>query len=113
MSGLAPKLPITITLFTDMTTNLLVRLRFPFIGQGVLRFAFTPAPIVFRAALTLLIGSQTQISRCASGACGRMCQRYWLADQQDQNRVRGANLARLASGANATCAPAKRKKREG
>jgi hypothetical protein len=25
MSGLAPRLPITITLFTDMTTNLLVR----------------------------------------------------------------------------------------
>ena len=41
MSGLAPRLPITITLLTDMTTNLLVRLRpLPVIGQGVLRFVF-------------------------------------------------------------------------
>src|SRR5260370_30941453 len=39
MSGLAPRLPITITLLTDMTTNLLVRLRpLPVIGQDALCF---------------------------------------------------------------------------
>ncbi len=46
MLGLAPKLPITITLLNDMTTNLLVRLRpLPVIGQGVLRFAFITAQL--------------------------------------------------------------------
>src|SRR5713226_9488152 len=46
MLGLAPRLPITITLLTAMTTNLLVRLRpLPVIGQGVLRFAFNTAQL--------------------------------------------------------------------
>jgi hypothetical protein len=35
-------------------------------------------------------------------AGGRTCQRYRLAEQEDRYRVRAANLARLASGGNAT-----------
>jgi hypothetical protein len=38
MSGLAPRLPITITLLTDMTTNLLVRLR-PLVLSALTRIA--------------------------------------------------------------------------
>jgi hypothetical protein len=40
--------------------------------------------------------------RCVSGAGGRTCQRYRLVDQEDWYRVRAANLARRARGANAT-----------
>src|SRR5258708_13613422 len=44
--GLAPRLPITLTLLTDMTTNLLVRLRpLPVIGLVLLRFYFFPRHI--------------------------------------------------------------------
>jgi len=85
-----------------MTTNLLVRLRpLPVIGQGMLRFAFITAKI-FRAALSQKLEGRAQISRCASEAGGRPCQRYRLAEQEDRYRVRAANLARLASEENAT-----------
>src|SRR5260370_41214999 len=56
MLGLAPKLPITITLLTAMTTNLLVRLRpLPVHRAGRVCFAFITAKI-FRAALSQKTG---------------------------------------------------------
>src|SRR5216683_8365402 len=74
MSGLAPRLPITITLLTDMTTNLLVRLRpLPVIGQGVLRFAFITAQLFSARPLHPEMEGRAQIPRCASGAGGRTC----------------------------------------
>src|SRR5260370_40382388 len=74
----------------------------PLIGQGVLRFAFIPAQLFPRGPLKTEMEGRAQISRCASGAGGRTCQRYRLAEQQDRYRVRGANLARLASGGKPT-----------
>src|SRR5260370_21838293 len=56
MWGLAPRLPITITLLTDMTTNLLARLRpLPVIGQDALCFhhranLFPRGPCIWRKA---------------------------------------------------------------
>jgi len=47
---------------------------FPFIGQGVLRFPFIPAPIFTARPLHLEQEGRAQISRCASGAGGRPCQ---------------------------------------
>src|SRR5260370_8255237 len=62
MLGLAPRLPITITLLTAMTTNLLVRLRpLPVHRAGRVCFAFITAKI-FRAALSQKLEGRAQIS---------------------------------------------------
>src|SRR5258708_1534897 len=45
--------------------------RFPFIGQGVLHFAFIPAQLFPRGPLKTELEVRAQISRCASGAGGR------------------------------------------
>ena len=70
----APKLPITITLFTDMTTNPFIRLRLlPVIAQSGLRLAFITAQFFPRGSLTTELESRTQISRRVSGAGGWTC----------------------------------------
>ena len=75
-SGLAPRLPITITLLIAIDYYLRSRLLrpLPVIGQGVLRFAFIPAQFFSARPLHLEQEGRAQISRCASGAGGRTCQ---------------------------------------
>jgi len=79
----------------------------PAIGQGVLRFASSPRQFFSARPLHLEQEGRAQISRCASGAGGRTCQRYRLAQQEDRYRVRAANLARLACMVSTADAPAR------
>src|SRR5216683_1704926 len=76
MLGLAPRLPITITLLTAMITNLLVRLRpLPVHRAGRVALCFHHRENFFSARpLHLEQEGRAQISRCASGAGGRTCQ---------------------------------------
>src|SRR6266851_5757080 len=92
MLGLAPRLPITITLLTAMTTNLLVRLRpLPVHRAGRVCFAFITAKI-FRAALSQKTGwpSADFWDARAKRAAGRA------------GATRPEGLARRASAATAT-----------
>src|SRR5713226_7107106 len=102
MLGLAPRLPITITLLTAMTTNLLVRLRpLPVHRAGRVCLLSSPRKFSARPSHKNWRAERRFLGR-ASEAGGRPCQRYRLAEQEDRYRVHAANLARLASEENAT-----------
>src|SRR5229473_3135806 len=93
MLGLAPRLPITITLLTAMTTNLLVRLRpLPVHRAGRAALSFHSRANFFRAALTPRTG----------GPCADFWMRERSGRQDVPERKRPKGLARLASAANAT-----------